>query len=135
MSARRTGGRRCFLEVESHETMGKVFHAWLHSCFHFTLGEFVSGSNGLDFFASAPPLPAPGSVTSDAPIKPVRAVPGHAGWILLDVVDLSLRIRLNPEQNGIFSDKTQVKPAGPSHRRVRWIPVVSQRRSVFRATP
>lgn len=48
--------------------------------------------------------PAPHSMTSDAPIKAARAVPGHAGWILPDAVDGSLCTRLTAEKR-IFSNK------------------------------
>lgn len=77
----------------------------LSSHFHFTYNDFSSGANRLDFL-SAPPLPAPHSMTSDAPIKPARAVPGHAGWILSDTVDGSVRTRVTAEKKGYLATNT-----------------------------
>lgn len=66
-------------------------------------------------------------------IYPGSAVPRHARWIQLDAADASLRTR--PTTEKITAKEYNYTRTEYLHRCVKWIPVVSPRRSVFRATP
>lgn len=68
---------------------------------HF-LVNLCLGQNVWTFFATASPPPAPDSVTSEAPIKAVRAALGHAGWFLSDALDVSVRVRGPAEKRDIW---------------------------------